>query len=55
MNEEKKRLIAEIKQKIELLEEKNEDIWLSSKSAAMNEIAIAKLYETLAKLVSDSV
>lgn len=51
MEEEKKKLIAEIKRKISELEETNEDIWLPSKSVAMNEIAIAKLYESLTKLI----
>ena len=52
ISEEKKKLIAEIKYKISLLEETNKDVWLSSKSAAINEVAIAKLYETLSKLLS---
>jgi len=47
----KEELIVGIKNKIKMLEHANEDIWISYKEIALNEIAISKHYETLANLL----
>ena len=51
MKTEKEKLIKEIKEKIVFLEAENEDVFISSKLQGLNNIAIAKYYETLSKLI----
>lgn len=53
ISEEKKKIIAKLKQKIIELEAINEDTWTTRQTAAMNEIAIAKHYETISTLLKN--
>lgn len=53
MEEEKKKLIDSIKRKIEKLENENNSWLTGEKVSAMNNIAIAKHYETIAILITN--